>query len=47
MTVRNMQACRCQKDLLQAYYGWFLSYLSSVDTPLAVDLLSLTDDMSK
>ena len=41
VTVRNVQACCC--DSLQAYIGWLLSYLSSVDAPLAVDSLSLTD----
>ena len=44
MTVRNVQAyCCCQQDSLQAYIGWLLSYLSSVDASLAVDLLLLTD----
>ena len=44
MTVRNVQVrCCCQQDSLQAYIGWLLSYLSSVDAPLAVDSLSLTD----
>ena len=44
VTVRNVQArCCCQQDSLQAYIGWLLSYLSSVDAPLAVDSLSLTD----
>ena len=42
MTVHNVQArfC-CRQDSLQAYIGWLLSYLSSVDAPLVVD--SLTD----
>ena len=44
MTVRNVQErCYCQQDWLQAYIGRLLSYLSSVDAPLAVDSLSLTD----
>ena len=45
MTVRNVQARCYQQDSLKAYIGWLLSYLSSVDAPLAVDLqlLSLTD----
>ena len=44
MTVRNVQAhCCCQQDSLQAYIGWLVSYLSSVDASLAVHLLSLTD----
>ena len=43
VTVCNMQVCCCcQQDLLQAYVGWLLSYLSSVDAPLAVLSLSLT-----
>ena len=44
MAVRNVQArfC-CQQDLSQAYIRWLLSYLSSVDTALGIDLLSLTD----
>ena len=44
VTVRNVQArCCSQQDSLQADIGWLLSYLSSVDAPLAVDSLSLTD----
>ena len=44
VTVRNVQVCCCcQQDLLQAYNGWLLSYLLSVDVPLAEDSLSLTD----
>ena len=44
VTVRNMQErCYCQQESLQAYIGWLLSYLSSVDALLAVDSLSLTD----
>ena len=39
VTVRNVQArCCCQQDSLQAYIGWLLSYLSSVDVPFAVRL---------
>ena len=41
MAVRNVQAS--QQDLSQAYIRWLLSYLSSVDTALGIDLLSLTD----
>ena len=37
------ERCCCQQDSLQAYIGRLLSYLSSVDAPLAVDSLSLTD----
>ena len=41
VTVRNVQAhCYCS---LQAYIGWLLSYLTSVDAQLAVDSLSLTN----
>ena len=43
VTVRNMQERYCQQESLQAYIGWLLSYLSSVDALLAVDSLSLTD----
>ena len=44
VTVRNVRMrCCCQQDLLQAYIVWLVSYLSSVDAPLAVDSLSLTD----
>ena len=44
VTVRNEQVhCYCQQDSLQAYIGWLLSYLSSVDALLAVDSLSFTD----
>ena len=35
--------CYWQQDLLPAYIGWLLCYFSPVDTPLAVDLLSLTN----
>ena len=42
MTVHNVQEhCCCQQESLQAYIGWLLSYLSSIDALLAVD--SLTD----
>ena len=42
--VRTVQACCCcQQASLQAYIGWLLLYLSSVDVSLAVDSLSLTD----
>ena len=44
VTVRNVQfqaRCCCQQDLLPAYIGWLLSYLLSVDVPLAVSSLSL------
>ena len=42
--VRNVQVhCCCPQDLLQDYIAWSLSYLSSVDAPLAVDQLSLTN----
>ena len=44
VTVRNVvSALLLSVDSLQAYIGWLLSYLSSVDEPLAVDSLSLTD----
>ena len=42
VTVRNVQE-HCHQDSLQAYIGWLLYYLSSVDTLLAVDSLSLTN----
>ena len=43
LIVHNVQVrCYCQ-DSLQAYIGWLLSYLSSIDAPLAVDSLSLTN----
>ena len=44
VTVRNVQdRCCCQQDLLQAYIGWLLLYLSSVNAPLAVDSFLFTD----
>ena len=44
VTVRNVaSALLLSVDSLQAYIGWLLSYLSSVDEPLAVDSLTLTD----
>ena len=44
VTVRNCaSALLLPVDSLQAYIGWLLSYLSSVDELLAVDSLSLTD----
>ena len=42
VTVRNVQE-HCQQDSLQAYIGQLLYYLSSVDTLLAVDSVSLTN----
>ena len=49
VTVRNVQArCCYQQDSLQAYIGWLLCYMSSLDAPLAVDSFPLTDvDMPK
>ena len=44
VTVRNCaSALLLPVDSLQAYIGWLLSYLSSVDELLAVDSLLLTD----
>ena len=44
VTVRNCASTLLLPvDSLQAYIGWLLSYLSSVDELLAVDSLSLTD----
>ena len=48
VTARDMQVhffvvVFCQQDSLQACIVWLLSYLSSVDAPLAVDSLLLTD----
>ena len=37
VTVGNMQACCCRQRMLHAYIVWWPSYLSPVDTPLAVD----------
>ena len=43
VTVRNCASALLLPDSLQAFIGWLLSYLSSVDELLAVDSLSLTD----
>ena len=40
--VNVQERCCCQQDSLQAYIGWLLSHLSSVDALLAVDSFSLT-----